>query len=69
MIHFGIERKIELFVVASLEIHYLLLLNRSYSNFGGDTDNAESILEDEEELKFPEDEQDDRCLQSFYVMM
>ena len=40
--------------------------NISYSSFGGDTENIESLLE-EEELVGPENVEDDRCLQSLHV--
>ena len=59
MIPFGIERKCVLFVV-SLYTHYPLLFNRSYSNFGANTETDESKLdvveeeEEEDEWQFPE---------------
>ena len=56
MIPFGIDRKCVLFDV-SLYTLYPLLFNRSYSNFGTNTETEESILdvveeEEEDECKF-----------------
>ena len=67
MIPFGIERKCVLFVV-SLYTLYPLLFNRSYSNFGANTETDESILdvveeEEEDEWQVPEEQQEDRCFQ------